>query len=141
MTFSKSFILKKLTEIETYRAELEDFLRYPDVEILSDSGKMHIAERLLQLIVDLMLDVNQHIIKEMSLEPAEDFRNTFYILARGKVFPTDFAEKIAPVVGLRNWVVHGYETLDKGLFIKTLRENCEDFNTYVALIQEYLKGE
>ena len=139
MTFSKSFILEKLTELKKYETELEGFLSFSDEEILNDTGKMHIAERLLQLIVDIMLDVNQHIIKELKLKAAEDFQSTFYILGRSGVLSSDFAAQIAPIVGLRNRVVHGYETLNKELFIKSLRENCNDFDGYIQLIHQYLE--
>ncbi|MBI2514608.1 DUF86 domain-containing protein [Candidatus Wolfebacteria bacterium] len=139
MTFSKSFILEKLIEVEKYETELENFLEFSDAEILNDSGKMHIAERLLQLIVDIMIDANQHLIKELKLEAAEDFQSTFYILGRSGVLSSDFAARIAPVVGLRNRVVHGYETLNKELFIKSLRENRKDFKHYVKALHEYLE--
>lgn len=139
MTFSKAFITEKLTEIEKYQVELEELLDFSDEEILNDSGKTHIAERLLQLIVDTILDINQHLIKELGLEPAEDFQSTFYILGKHNIMSDDFAVKIAPVVGLRNRVVHRYDTLNKDLFIKTLRENYKDFDLYSKLIQKRLE--
>lgn len=138
MTFSKNFVLEKLTEAGKYQEELKQLLKFSDEEILNDSGRTHIAERLLQLIVDIMLSANQHFIKELNLEPAEDFQSTFYILGQGGVLPNDFAVKIAPVVGLQNRIVHGYEALNQELFIKTLRENCNDFDGYVQLIHKYL---
>lgn len=63
MTFSRAFITEKLTEVEKYQNELKQLLDFSDEEILNDSGKMHIAERLLQLIVDIILDINQHNVK------------------------------------------------------------------------------
>ncbi|NQS99985.1 MAG: DUF86 domain-containing protein, partial [Candidatus Omnitrophica bacterium] len=54
------------------------------------------------------------------------------------ILPEDFATKIAPVVAVRNRIVHGYETLDKKLFIKNLRKNHSDFSKYTKLIEKYL---
>ena len=139
MTFSRSFVLEKLTEVERYQAELKQLMEFSDEEILNDSGRVHIAERLLQLIVDGILDVNQHFIKELDLEAVEDFQSTFYALGRSAVLPSDFAEKIAPVVGLRNRVVHRYETMNMKLFLESLRKNREDFDKYVGLIGKYLE--
>jgi uncharacterized protein YutE (UPF0331/DUF86 family) len=139
MTFEKAFVLKKIEEIIGYLNETEDLLKFSDKEILSDSGKMHIAERLLQLIVDEMIDINQHFIKELDLKVSEDFQGTFYILGENKILPSDFAQKIAPVVGLRNRVVHRYETLDIKLFISIFRKNLDDFKTYIKIINDYLK--
>ena len=139
MTFEKAFVLKKIEEIVGYLNETEDLLKFSDKEILSDSGKTHIAERLLQLIVDEMIDINQHFIKELNLKVSEDFQGTFYILGENKILPIDFAQKIAPVVGLRNRVVHRYETLDIRLFISIFRKNLDDFKIYIKIINDYLK--
>jgi len=139
MTFQKAFVLEKLTEISSYLKEIEDFFKFSDKEIFKDSGKLHIAERLLQLTVDTMIDVNQHFIKELDLKTSDDFQGTFYILGERKILPKNFALKIAPVVGLRNRIVHRYETLDKRMFIATFRKNYPDFKKYLKLISDYLE--
>jgi len=130
MTFERAFVAKKINELKGYIGELYDLLRVPDDEILHDSGKIHIAERLLQLIVDSMIDINQHYIREQRLPTVEDYQSTFRVLGAHDILPDDFAEKLAPVVGLRNIVVHRYEQLDKDLFIKLLRKNSDDFSRY-----------
>jgi len=139
MTFEKAFILQKLEETSGFLKEVEDLFKFSDKEILADSGKIHVAERLLQLIVDLMIDINQHFIRELNLKISEDFQGTFYILGENKILPMDFAQKIAPVVGLRNRIVHRYDTLNKKLFIKTFRKNYTDFKNYIKLISKYLE--
>jgi uncharacterized protein YutE (UPF0331/DUF86 family) len=139
MVFEKAFIFQKLEEISGYLEELKDLLKFSDKRIINNSGKLHIAERLLQLIVDTMIDINQHFIRELKLKISEDFQGTFYILGDNNILPKSFAQKIASVVGLRNRIVHRYDTLDKPLFIKTLRENYSDFEKYMRLISKYLK--
>ena len=63
---------KKLNKIEEYLEELEEFLKFTDKEIFDDSMKMHIGERLFQLIIDEILDINQHFIGELDLKLTED---------------------------------------------------------------------
>lgn len=138
MTFEKTFILDKLSDISKYQAELKKLLESSDREILDNFEKLHTAERLLQLIVDTMIDINQHFINELDLDAADDFQGTFYILSESSLIDKDFAQKIAPVVGLRNKVVHRYEKLDKERFIHDLRDNYEDFDKYVELVLKYL---
>ncbi|MBZ1348217.1 MAG: DUF86 domain-containing protein [Candidatus Nealsonbacteria bacterium] len=139
MTFQKAFVLQKIEEILKNLEETKKILKFSDKEILLDFLKYHTAERLLQLIVDLMLDINQHFIRELNLKISDDFQGTFYILGTKGILPKHFAQKIAPVVGLRNRIVHRYETLDKGLFIKSFRKNCVDFAKYIQLINQKLK--
>jgi|SRR3989338_2441304 len=139
MTFQKAFVFQKLEEISNYLKEVEELFNFSDKEILADSGRMHIAERLLQLVVDTIIDINQHFIKELNLKISEDFQGAFYILAKNNILPEDFARKIAPVVGLRNKIVHRYEKLDKSLFIAAFREDYSDFKMYLKIISDYLE--
>lgn len=139
MTFQEIFVFKKMEEMDGYLKELEESLKFSDKEILSDSGRLHVAERLLQLIVDAAIDINQHFIRELNLTPVEDFQSTFYTLGENNILPADFTQKIAPVVGLRNRIVHRYEKLDKTLFITSLRKNYTDFKFYIKYINDYLK--
>ncbi len=141
MVFDQAFIAKKLGDLSGYEDELKTLLAYSDDEILQDSGKIHIAERLFQLIVDTMLDINQHYIRERNLPPTEDYQSTFRTLGEHDILPKEFAEKIAPVVGLRNAVVHRYEHLDKKTFISLLRKNFEDFLNYQKFVFKTLPEE
>jgi len=138
MSLSQAFIIKKLEEIDGYINEVKDLLMFSNEEILSNRGRMRIAERLIQLIVDSMLDINNHIIKELKLE-SDDLQSTFYSLRNHGIFPEDFAFRIAPITGLRNRIVHRYDKLDEKLFIKTLRNEFEDFKMYVNIIGKYLE--
>jgi len=139
MTFEQAFIYKKIEDIERYLKEVKDLFKFSDKNILSDFIKSHAQERLFQLIVDAIIDINQHIIKELELtkEP-EDPQSAFYTLGENKILPEKFAFKIAPIVAVRNRIVHGYESLDKNLFAKNLRENYPDFGKYIKFITEYL---
>ena len=62
----------------------------------------HALERLVQLIVDEMVDINTHIIAESDFQVPSDYQSTFITLAENKILPAEFAEKIAPSIGLRN---------------------------------------
>ena len=139
MTFSSAFVYQKIKTMKEYIGETEDLLRRTsDKEFFSDFGKLHIAERLVQLIVDGMIDINQHFIRELNLDISEDLQGTFAIMGQNNILPKEFAEKIAPVVGVRNILVHQYEKLDKEMFIKNLRKHFPDFQKYQDCIIKYL---
>ena len=140
MTIEQAFIYKKMEDIDGYLVRVKDLLKLSDKKILSDYIKFHAEERLFQLIVDAIIDINQHIIKELELEkPPEDPQSAFYVLGESGVLPGKFAFKMAPVVAVRNRIVHGYDSLDKSLFTRNLRKNFSDFGKYMKFIDEYLK--
>lgn len=59
----KLFVETKLSYIQAYFEELEDILVYPDKEIQKDFLKLRALERIFQLIVDEMIDINNHIVR------------------------------------------------------------------------------
>ena len=133
-------ISRKLKLISEYVAELEEILSTStDAEILVNSLKYHTAERLFQLLVDLMIDINIHIIRAQNIIPPDDFESTFITLGKSKVLTDDFAVRIAPVVGLRNRVVHRYESLQRNQFVAELRKNLFDFKQFAIYIAKLLK--
>lgn len=135
---STDFIKEKLVELEKYLDELNEMiLAFPEEEMLKDRGKLHIAERIFQLIVDTMSDINIHIL-ESKEKPYEGTQSSFTMLGDLEVLPSDFAEKIAPVVGLRNIIVHRYEKLDADIFLRNLYSNSDDLKRYIVYISDFI---
>ncbi|HHN65018.1 MAG TPA: DUF86 domain-containing protein, partial [Nitrospirae bacterium] len=96
-------------------------------------------ERLVQLIVDEIIDINKHIIKYGRLQVPEDTFSTFLVLGINNILPPEFAKRLAPVVGLRNRLVHRYEKIDVDLLLKELRRNSSDFEEYLRYIFQYIQ--
>ena len=92
-----------------------------------------------QLSVEVVIDINNYLIKELDIKPAEDIESSFKTLADASVLPKDFAAKIAPTVGLRNKIVHVYEKIDRAAFVGDFRKNGGDFDFYIAYVLEYIK--
>src|SRR3989339_1339579 len=104
---NKNLIKTKIRSIQEYLVEIEPILSLPKDQVVSNIEKLRALERNFQLIVDAMLDVNIHFIRELELGSPDALKSNFLILAEGKGLPSAFAEKISPVVGLRNILVHG----------------------------------
>ena len=133
-------VSRKLKLISEYTAALDKiFSASTNEEILADYLKYHTAERLFQLVVDVMIDINVHIIRAKNIIPPDDFESTFITLGKCQVLTDDFALHIAPVVGLRNRVVHRYESLQHNQFVAELRKNLSDFKQFAVYIAKLLK--
>jgi uncharacterized protein YutE (UPF0331/DUF86 family) len=132
------FVETKLSYIQTYFQELEVVLSYSDRDIKDDILRLRALERIVQLIVDEITDVNNHIIRYAQLRVPEDFQSAFLILAENRILPEEFAKRIAPVVGLRNRLVHRYEKVDIEILLNTVRKSKDDFKEYVKHILKYL---
>ncbi len=134
-----TYIENKLISIKSYYDELTEILNYSDEEIKSDFKLLRATERLVQLIVDEIIDINKHIIKYGRLQVPEDTFSTFLVLGTNNILPPEFAKRLAPVVGLRNRLVHRYEKIDVDLLLKELRRNSSDFEEYLRYIFQYIQ--
>ncbi|MGB9892030.1 MULTISPECIES: DUF86 domain-containing protein [Thermodesulfovibrio] len=135
----KEFIKTKLFLIKSYYEELEQILSFSDSEIKEDFIRLRAIERLIQLIVDEIIDINTHIMRYQPLKLSIDFQSSFLILAENNILPESFAKKIAPVVGLRNRLVHRYEKIDLDLLLNLIRKNKDDFIEYVKHILDFIQ--
>ena len=135
------FLAKRKTdEIGSYIRELEGVMKFREREILEDYIKLRALERIFQLIVDEMIHLNLHFISGIPLKTPSDFQSSFEIIAtEGKILPPEFATKIAPVVGLRNRLIHHYEEIDSKFFVEQVKKEHKDFIEYIKLINKYLE--
>lgn len=132
-------LIKKVEQLKGYIGELKELVKLPAKDLLADSLKYHTAERLFQLTVDTCVDINIHIIKEKVKKVPDDLQSTFTVLGEAGILDKDFAGKIAPVVGLRNRIVHRYDSLSRQEFVKTLKEEFPDFEKYKSVITDLVK--
>jgi len=141
MTIRRQFIEDKITIAEEYLNKARGiFSSMKDEEILQSELNLHTLERYLQLIVDAVLDINNHLIKELDLELAKDLKGTFEILSDNNILEKTFANKISKVVGLRNLIVHQYEKVDNTKFLKNFRKHSLDFDEYFKQLINYIEN-
>jgi len=133
------FVTEKLDLVKMYYQEMQKILDVSLEEVKKDFIRFYALERVFQLIVDEVIDINNHIIRSQDFGAPDNFQSTFTILAENEVLPEEFAEKIAPVVGLRNRLVHRYEKIDKKLFLEMAIKEKEYFKEYVKFIKSYLR--
>ena len=136
----KAFLSVKLDLIKKYAGDLEKVLQTPIGQIKKNFVAVYAIERIFQLIVDEIIDINNHIILRNKLEVPDDFQSTFLILAQNDVIGEAFAKKIAPVVGLRNILVHRYEKIDKDLFLSSVAKERDDFREYIKEMGQYIES-
>ena len=136
---NKELIKKKLDDIQECYMKLEKILEVDTHDIVHDDIRLPAAERYFQRIVDSAIDINSHIIAELSLRTADDYQSTFTIMGESQILPYDFAMKIAPSVGLRNAVIHQYEDISRTKLVNDLKKDIVQYAEYVKLIYDFLK--
>ena len=128
----RDLLLKKLAFIETCVNELRTMAQ-PD-RIEGDIREQRFVVHTLQLAIQAALDVASHIVSDQRLGEPETNRELFDLLVKGGWLPSALKERLRDMVGFRNIVVHGYETVDLGVVIDVLENRLEDLLEFVAAV-------
>ena len=99
------------------------------------------AARLIEVIIQAMLDIGNHILAILGKKCVETYRDIFIMLGKEKILPEKFAQKIAPLAGLRNILIHMYDELDLDILWETLHAILHDADMFLYHIFAYLHKE
>lgn len=69
----------------------------------------------------------------------DDFQSSFYTLEENSVLDEKLAQRLAPIVGLRNRLVHRYESVDREIMLQMVTKEKEDFQMYASAIEAYMR--
>lgn len=97
------------------------------------------AERLLQVVIDLALDINGHLVVALRDRAPETGRQSFIELATCDVISEALAERLAPSAGLRNVLVHQYVDIRTDLVASSIASTLEQYPAYIEAVAGFLK--
>ena len=129
-------VAKKLALIETCVRELRALARPADIPV--DKVQQRFAEHTLQIAVQTVLDVASHIVSDERLGEPRTNRELVDLLERHGWLPADLAAVMRRMVGFRNILVHGYETVDVAIVRDVVEHRLDDLLRFVALIRARL---
>lgn len=133
----KEIIEKKIKQIISYLNEIEPVLKLNFDDYRKDVYKIRTLERNTQLIVDNIIDINNELILDQNIEPADDYYGTFTKLKQTNIFPDKLISVLAPLTGLRNRLVHEYEKVDQKILFTTMQKRIKDIKEYLKIVLYY----
>lgn len=130
---------KKISLLEKYIRDLEGYLARARNEDTPDESVFLSIERLFQLMVDEAVDVNALILEKEKQPFPDSNQATFEALADVGIISRDLHSKIAGSVGLRNRLVHRYETVQKSVLLREAPKYAVAYKEYLTVvIKKYL---
>lgn len=96
------------------------------------------AERYLQLAIQALLDISNHVVADMNLNLPADNKELFDVLAKQKVLPRRLCERLTPMAGFRNILVHEYLEIDRHRVYRVLKEDLGDFEKFITAVSRLL---
>ncbi|NET32733.1 MAG: DUF86 domain-containing protein [Cyanothece sp. SIO1E1] len=143
MAINIGAIRKKLDCMLDYLKELRLLSTVSHKEFSEDVFKRRMGERVLQLIIEVALDINRHLLKEIDAipsEPTERMSNekTFHQMRYCGILSTELTEKLVKAGSFRNHLVHNYESIDLLIVHSAIQPVLKYFPLYVEEISDYL---
>jgi len=134
----KELIIKKLQELNRYLKELEDSKNISLDEFHSSIGKQWMVCHGIQLSIQSLIDIGNHILAALGENQIEDYSDIIDKLGERNILPSEFAQSIRGMVGLRNILVHEYARLDIKIIYDILQNQLEDFYMFTKHINQFL---
>lgn len=133
-------IRRKLINLVEYSKELSPFKSYSYEQYIKNYFIKRTGERLIQLIVENMVDINSVIISQNNLPPPKDYYSSFETLGKINVLPANFALALAPCTGMRNRLVHEYDKIDDLVVFNGISKLIDMVNEYIEHINHFLNS-
>jgi uncharacterized protein YutE (UPF0331/DUF86 family) len=133
-----AIIRRKLQRITASLDGLRPIARLSLEEYRARFYERKATERLLQEAIEAALDVNAHLIAELGGEVPDDYYGGFLKVGQLGVLPTDLAGALAPSAGLRNRLVHEYETVDDSKVLAPVGALLQLYARYIQAIESHL---
>jgi|LSQX01.1.fsa_nt_gb uncharacterized protein YutE (UPF0331/DUF86 family) len=132
-------IVEKMLKLREYIDQIEKIKPDSYNDYISEITVKYSVERLMMLIVENALGINNTILSNNDKPPAPDYFNSFIEVAECGVFDSAFAISIAPSTGLRNRLVHEYEKVNDEIVFNSINKFITLYKKYISMIFKYIE--
>lgn len=133
-------IISKLQKLDEYVKYLKETQKINKNKFIEDYHFFGLAERYLQLSIEILLDVGKLLIIIRELKRPEENQEIFSALRDEKIISEKLAKNLIGIANFRNILVHDYEKIDREIVYEKLQNNIDDFELFKKEVSEYLKG-
>ena len=134
----RDLIQRRLADLQRNLKTLQQWKSVPYETWVASTERIWAAERGLQTSIQIVLDVGNHLLAQLGENNVEDYAGVIVGLGTAGILPVDFSERIKPMAGFRNLLVHEYAELDLREVHRILRDQLTDFETFGRYVEAYL---
>jgi uncharacterized protein YutE (UPF0331/DUF86 family) len=128
---------KRINKARQYLDYLRDIrAKYSYKEFKNDPVIYGSVERFLQLIIEALMDIGNHIISDQNLGQVEFYNNIPELLFNHKYINKEQRDLFLKIIGFRNILVHDYLEINSAIVYNILEKNLSDLE---SILKEYAK--
>jgi uncharacterized protein YutE (UPF0331/DUF86 family) len=130
----KVLIGRKISELETYLNQIREFRKISVARYNKDWKTQRIVERTLQILIELCIDIANHLISDRGMRLPTSYSDTFRVLMEQGIISKYLYKKMENMAKFRNVIVHQYEDINSRIVVSILHKNIKDFEKYKQAI-------
>ena len=131
-------IRKRLDALNRYVAILRKLSAYSLQDFLDDPERYGSAERFLQLSVEALSDLGNHVVSDLGLGEVNSYADIPDLLAEAKIISVVQRAIWVRMIGFRNILVHDYLQVDRSIVYDVLRHRLPDIEDIGRVFAQYL---
>lgn len=134
----KLLLARKITELETYLRQIREYSKISVTAYKSDWKTQRVVERTLQMLIELCIDIANHMISDKEMRVPTSYADTFKVLGENKVISRPLVSTMEKMTKFRNLIVHQYENIDPAIVVSILKKNLNDFEKYKKAVLKFI---
>ena len=127
----KERINHKIVLIENNLAKLQELSKLDENEFISDFRNIESSKHLLQVSVECMIDICEHIVAKKRLGTPDTAAECIRMVFSSGYVSNINVETYITMTKFRNRIVHLYHDLDENEIYQILRNNLSDFSLFI----------
>jgi uncharacterized protein YutE (UPF0331/DUF86 family) len=131
--------MRKLADLETYINQMQEYSTITVKEYSKDWKIQRIVERTLQMMIELCVDITNHVIADKKYRVPTSYGDTFKVLEEEGLISDEQCNTMKKMAQFRNIIVHHYDNIDETIVVNILRQNLKDFLEYRDSIIKIIK--
>ncbi len=141
LPLNREMIENRLTNIRNNLIEMNKFARLSKDEFLSDVRNWAACETFLRHALEDMFDIARHILARIGgFELGFEYKSIAKGLEVKGVVSQKMAEKLIPIAGYRNRLVHFYHEITPEELYEIIQSNLQDIEEFITEIEGFLKA-
>lgn len=109
-------------------------------KFLTDDIIQKAIERYLQIALEAVIDISDHVINDVGLRKPVDYKDAILILGEGEILSKTFAQKFSHAAGFRNILVHDYVDIDPKKVFDHFKNDSKDIKVFIRSVVRYIES-
>lgn len=137
----KSLVLRKMSDLGDLSGQMLEYRGITARRYAGDWKTQRIVERTLQMMVEICLDVANHIVSDKGYRRPVGYADHFTVLRENGMLSARLTARLMKMAKFRNLIVHNYDKIDAEIIVGILKKNLPDFEAFKTAIMSALEPE